>query len=369
MSSVEFSPIAVTELPLDANEATPRQSRRVAAVAGIVLATVAVVVLFAHGGSQSVAPAATELASAPCPGRPAPSGKLPEQVIKTLDEEWKLQLPCQTPTCSEDYATVLHACGKSPGCVRPGIASIFTSDLKNYQLLPRPYSVEGKDYCSGGFYAAKDQDGTDMVVLNDPVSGVTTGGSQNPRVELREMRSKDQPAGFTLTDDSITTNKNTLSFTQRIMKVPPTFQSVTFAQVFNGGTPAGPFIEVMTRLCQYSWQALTDGSKCKKGDLYIMVWIDGKAGGKGGMTLAPYKLGTKFDFHIAVPGDGTIEFTYKSEDGYTADWSTTCREGSPCSAANSDGVYFKTGAYVQNAPQEPSDSYVLSYLYKAKVTY
>jgi len=386
----QYAPISVSVGEEDhSRRAVPRV---IAGVGGVLLVTLAIVALVNVGhesssGTPSTSAAATDMSAAPsdfCLGRPDPtSGVVPEDIISDLDTKWKLQLPCQDDTCSEDYSMVLNACPSGqdgPDCVTPSIASISASSLATYELIPRAYTVGDTPYCTGGFYASTDADGTPMVVLNNPVSGVTTSGSENPRMELREMTNGGTTnAAFPLTD-SKQTEPTVLHTTHRIVHLPPVQQSLCFAQLFIGeGANSGPFVEFITKVCTYSWQKYPDGTRCPAGTLAVMVWKDGQAGGKsanpdydgipGGMVLAPFTLGTKFTATISLPGDGNIDFTYQPEGGDAVNWTGDCTDGSGCTAATDTGslVYFKTGSYVQQAPDEPTDSYALSYVYSADV--
>lgn len=321
-------------------EIEPQSSGRAPRIAGFVAAglllTLALVsVLSGHLDSRSAShqlTLPTRLTAAPCEGRPpAINGMTPFDVMPDL-VDWKLQLPCEKIAevgnnyqCTGDYTELLRRKDS------PGIKSLPPgNELKTFSLLPKAYAG---DFCSGGFYVAEDPEGEAAIAINTPTSGTTTSGSDNPRVELREMAGPSTNGGFKLMHSN--GGMNSLEFQQRIMHVPPNYGSTCFAQVFNGGyykpgsSPnsakgGGPFIELITKKCEFSWQRYPDGTKCPKGSLNIMVWKDGKYGGKGGVTLAPYELGTKFKFKIDVPGDGTIHFNYMPETGNKVSWTLDC---------------------------------------------
>lgn len=301
-------------------------------------------------------------ALSPCPrtaSLPVSSKKKPADVLPSLKTSWKLQLPCKDHTCSTSPTKITNT----------GPASVSMKDLKEYSLVPRGYQAHGKQFCTGGFYASKD--GTeDMVVLYDPVSGVTTGGSVNPRVELREMKSNKQKGGF-----NMQRGKHTLHMTQRIMHLPAKRKSVCFVQLFDEGY--GAFVEVMTRICSgRETMAYDKTKKCTKGKLYTMVFHRDSNTHKIDYTmLAEYHLGTKFTLDVVVER-GIMKFVYKPQLGgpmglhgdapvtYTAH----CNDEKKCGSKNAV-IYFKTGAYLQKAPEEENDDYVLSYQYAAKITH
>ena len=336
----------------------------------------------------------------PCAGLPEPKDVDPDDVVN-LDEDWKLQLPCLDIAtdanglsyCTDDRTELIN------GSASPGVWTVFMSEdnspgdysgpyLGDFRLMPREYGPSRM--CSGGMYVADDADGDQMVVLYVPIAGTTTPGSKNPRVELRQMQSgTSSNAGFNLSNPG--TNK--LTTTQRVVHVPANYKSTSVVQVFNGGYSAappagfsggGPFIEIITQKCQYSWQKVADsGTRCPAGAIGIGVWKDGKFGGKGGFIFEEYTLGTKFDLEIVIPGDGSVTIKYKHTGD--ADWLTTytfdCDDGAPdggnpCLAGQSgdaayptaNGVYFKVGSYVQKAPDEAADDYALSYMYSAEVS-
>lgn len=290
----------------------------------------------------------------PCPrteSLPVNKNKKPADVLPSLKTSWKLQLPCKDLTCSTSPTKITNT----------GPASVNMKDLKGYSLVPRGYKADGKQYCTGGFYASKDGM-EDMVVLYDPVSGVTTGGSVNPRVELREMKSNKIKGGF-----NMQSGKHTLHMTQRIMHLPAKRKSVCFVQLFDEGY--GAFVEVMTRICSgRETMAYDKTKKCAKGKLYTMVFHRDSNTHKIDYTmLAEYHVGTKFTLDVEVE-HGVMKFLYKPQGDAPVSYTAYCNDQKKCGSKNAV-IYFKTGAYLQKAPEEKSDDYVLSYQYAAKITH
>merc|ERR1711988_34510 len=306
---------------------------------------------------------------AKCPLAPEAAGMLPIEVLPGMTEYWKLQLPCGHVACNSDYFSITP--GK-PASVRP-------HELAKYEVIPRSYTKDGKQFCSGGFYAAKDEasEGAeeDMVVMYVPVSGLTTSGSINPRVEFREMKNGAN-GGWNV---NLGTHK--LSMEQKIMHVPANKKSVAFVQIFDGSPDCGEagrcsaFIEVMTRICSGSdsrgrcRETMTDKETCcTEGELYAMVWLRHKDTGNMDYTmLAPFVEGTRFSLDVTV-SNGDIDFSYQAEDrSEPVEYTVECQTRSACGAADSNHVYFKTGAYMQKAPDEAVDDYILLYQYHATI--
>ena len=88
---------------------SPREERRhgmpIRLAAGFALGLFALVAVL-HGSTTTI-PLASPLAAtsqldgAPCPDRPAPSGKLPNDIIPALSSKWTVQLPCEDDQCSK----------------------------------------------------------------------------------------------------------------------------------------------------------------------------------------------------------------------------------------------------------------------------
>jgi len=343
-----------------------------------------------------------------CGGRlpAAVSSRVPDNIVPGLDQDWKLQLPCESITtngglseCDGDYTELLNQDSNTPG-----IHSVYMSDLDTFVLMPERYTSGSDEFCSGGMYVAKDDAGDEMVVLHVPIAGTTTKGSDNPRVELRQMDGS-ASAGFKLDNSD---GVRTLTTTMSIEHVPENYKSTSFVQIFNGGYSAtpptgfsggGPFIEIITQKCQYSWQLLPNGERCPKGSIGIGVWKDGKFGGNGGFLFEEYTLGTKFDLEVQIPGDGTITFKYKHTGAaswieFTLDCKFSpgprltgmdgmvdnqgldnrgnaireCLRAGHASYPTANGVYWKVGSYVQKGPHEAVTDYALSFMYAAAIS-
>jgi hypothetical protein len=278
------------------------------------------------------------------------------------------------------------------------------ADLGTFVLMPEQYTSGSSEFCSGGMYVTKDGSRDEVVALHVPVVGTTTTGSDNPRIELRQMDGTAN-AGFSLVNnDGVRTLKTTMS----IQHVPKKYRSTSVVQIFNGGysaTPptgfrgAGPFIEIITQRCKYSWQRLPNGKRCPKGSIAIGVWKDGKFGGEGGFLFEEYTLGTKFDLEVQIPGDGKIIFKYKhtgatswitfildcasspgprtrSSDGRIDNHGRDkrgnpirrCLNAGSASYPTANGVHWKLGSYLQKAPDESVTDYALSYIYAATIS-
>lgn len=236
-------------------------------------------------------------------------GRKPKDLMAQIDQHWKLQLPCEkiqttggTSRCTGDY-TDLHNYGNSPG-----IEEVDANALTSFELEPTQYN---STFCSGGFYVGQDESGTEMMVVYVPVSGTTTKGSENPRIEFAQMSvtwppqtgapASAQVAGFSLQNHD---GMRKLTTTQRIIHTPPEYSSTSVVQIFNRGSSTygsrrrsiqggGPFIEVITQKCRWSWQTLPDGTRCPRGDVAIGIWKDGKFGGKGGYLFEIYQTGDR----------------------------------------------------------------------------
>lgn len=277
-----------------------------------------------------------------CPHTPAPTeGKAPLDVITDLDHSWLLQLPCKGITCEREYTTLKIG----------GASQVGEKDLTKFQLTSKTYTDGTTQYCSAGFYASQDDGGTPVVVFHVPTSGVSTSGSKNPRVELREMDATGGKGGWSLG------STKSMSTTQRFVRLPAVHKSVTFTQLFDG--TFGAFVEVQTRICSGRETMPDKTTKCNKGGLYAMVWMRDKTTKHIELTcLAPYKEGDKYTLKVDV-SNFAITFNFQPEGGAASTYTAPCKEVATCGAASSPKIYFKTGAYIQNAKDEARNDYAL----------
>lgn len=295
---------------------------------------------------------------AACATLPAPTNKLPKDVIPSLGVNWKLQTPCEDGDftavsggyqCAKRFNKLRRGGNKAP----PKIGSVKVgSDLGKFTLKSKCYTKEGRKIRTAAFYTAKDA-GEDMVVFYTPTVGITTSGSISPRVELRQEK---PTKGWSVREH------HTFTLTAKVVEVPHAAKSVAVMQIFN----SGPFVEVMTRICKN--EKMADGSDCVKGELYMMVfmtqykWANGDKPNEYTM-LAKYELGTKFDLKVEV-NDGTIDYTYKPEGGPKVMYSAVCKAESDCykqDGTHAGGLHFKAGAYLQKIGTKGSD-YGLPYV-------
>lgn len=258
---------------------------------------------------------------------------------------WEVQLPCSNTVCNSDYYTITIG-----GATQALLSSISASSAYAYSLLPAVYTISGTAYCSPGFYASTDASGTPIIAFYDPTVGLTTSGSVNPRVELREMTSTGALASWSLVDGST----NTLTIVQSIQYVAAVHQSVTIMQIFDSAN--GAFIEVQSRLSSAGVLGISI--------IWFQDWTSSDTETK--VTLVPqYVLGTKYTLKATASSKNnvsSINFSYVdyAEVSYTATVS--------CGCSLSD-VYFKTGAYGQYASTEAPNDHHLVYLYGAAITH
>ncbi len=144
----------------------------------------------------------------------------------------------------------------------------------------------------------------DAVLFRANCGGDTTGGSEYPRSELREIGSD--------TDWSTTSGTNIMIVTEAVMHLPAEKSEVVAAQIHDGGGDV-----MMVRL---------DGSK---------LYVEADGNDKGTLDSS-YDLGTFFTVKIDASG-GSIKVYYNdmSSPKVTFD-------------AAASGCYFKVGDYTQS---------------------
>ncbi|GAA1987442.1 polysaccharide lyase family 7 protein [Amycolatopsis minnesotensis] len=172
--------------------------------------------------------------------------------------------------------------------------------------------------------------GCDGVRFRAAVNGVTTGGSGNPRSELREMDGSDGASWST------TSGTHTMVIDEAITHLPNGKPHVVAGQIHDDEDDVTVFRLEGTQLY------------VTKGDDTHYQLVTGS-----------YRLGTKFQAKF-VAGDGKIKAYYNGELKATVD-------------AESSGDYFKAGAYTQancekSSPCEDSN-YGEVVVYGLKVTH
>lgn len=215
--------------------------------------------------------------------------------------------------------------GGSSNAGAGGAASGLTFDYSLWQLqLPTGSSDTSADTIQpdqlktySSTYFSKAADGG--LIFADPVSGPTTGNSDHPRSELREIK----PSATWKVSGT-----NTLTVKGKAIKCP---HACTIGQIFRN-SPSGTLIEL-----QYS------GSSGKMQLLYEEV--------KG--SPDPVK-----DLGVSIPIGQTYTYEFSLSNGKldvsingSVKYSRT-----PASAAVSGGVYFKVGDYDQSSTRASTTS-------------
>ncbi|HEY6740682.1 MAG TPA: polysaccharide lyase family 7 protein [Actinopolymorphaceae bacterium] len=150
-------------------------------------------------------------------------------------------------------------------------------------------------------------DDCEYVRFRAAVNGVTTGGSNYPRSELREMNADGSDEAAWSPDEGT----HTMVIDQAITDVPHDKPHVVAGQIHDGDDDVSVFRLEGTRLY------LTEGDSS---DDYVLITDE-------------YALGTRFEARFVVR-DGRIEAYYNGELVTTID-------------ADFEGGYFKAGAYTQ----------------------
>jgi hypothetical protein len=194
-------------------------------------------------------------------------GELPAQVLDLSD--WKVTLPI-----GED---------EDP-------TEIFQPDLNSYSHDP--------------YFMVTDSG--DAVRFRAPVNGVTTGGSSNPRTELREM----EPGGGDETEWSSTSGTHTMTVREAFTHLPEDKPEIVGAQIHGGD-------DDITAL-------RLEGTE---------LWITDEDTTNHHLITDDYTLGTVFEIRYVV-SDGEIDIYFNGE------LETTLQHSDPTN-------YFKTGAYTQ----------------------
>ncbi len=217
--------------------------------------------------------------------------------------------------------------GGSAGAAQAGAPSGLTFDYSLWQLqLPTGPDATDADTIQpsdlkaySSTYFSKAADGG--IVFADPISGPTTGNSEHPRSELREMKGN---AGASWS----VSGTNTMTVTGKAIKCPG---ACTIGQIFRSN-PSGTLIEL-----QYS------GSSGKMQLLYEEVKGSPEPVKDLGVSVP---LGQTYTYEFSL-SNGQLDVTVNGKDAYTR---------KPLTAAVSGGVYFKAGDYDQSATQAATTS-------------
>jgi hypothetical protein len=186
-----------------------------------------------------------------------------------------------------------------------------------------PTTTLDSGYTSQYFYTGPDG----AMTFWCPVTGVTTSGSSYPRTELRETK----PDG-TLYNWNVLTGTATLSATLAVNQVPSTGK-VVIGQIHDngaGGIKSEPLIKLV-----YEYDSTTG-----TGTIVAQVRPTPSSTSSADYTVATgIKLNTPFSYQIQLRSDLTLSVQINGVTKYSQSISTSWE---------SQGLYFKAGAYVQD---------------------
>ncbi|AJE82176.1 MULTISPECIES: polysaccharide lyase family 7 protein [Streptomyces] len=192
------------------------------------------------------------------------------------------------------------------------------------------FQPELDDYVKDPYF--KVADSGDAVRFRAPVNGVTTGGSSNPRTELREMESD----GEDEIEWSSTSGRHTLTVREAFTHLPEDKPHVVGAQIHGGDD------DVTALRLEGSKLYVTEGDTTH----HHLITDD-------------YELGTVFEFGYVVE-DGEIEVYFNGELETTLESSDSSN-------------YFKAGAYTQarceNSSPCSEDNYGEVEMHEVSVTH
>jgi hypothetical protein len=219
---------------------------------------------------------------------------------------------------------------------------IFTPTLYDYSIDP----------C---FKAVQDKDGW-AVQFRANHGGATTGGSNNPRSELREM----------LKNYHYQNSKSYVAWSN--IKGTHTMwikQKVTHLTYVKPHTVTGQIHDASDDVCVFRVEGLNGGSSGTGGtigklDTLAKIWITDEDKTHGYLVDSLYKIGTVFTVKF-IAHDGVLEFEY---NGKRLPYKKT---------KNYSGCYFKLGDYTQSntgtAPNEVDSAYAEVYVYDYAITH
>ena len=184
-----------------------------------------------------------------------------------------------------------------------------------------PSQLRGANgYTNPAYFFTDKTDGS--MTFWAPEKGVTTPNSKYARSELREMNANGSAANWRLAGShKLTAN----------LRIPSVTKNVCVGQIHlgSGGPSTKPLMELYYR---------------PNGDIYAGIEIS-PDGGQNLHKVGNVKLGTRWDYTIAVSGGNKINVTV---DGSTTSYPIP-------SSFNPYGMYFKAGSYNQSSSQSTSN--------------
>tara|TARA_B110000438_G_scaffold119415_1_gene116497 strand:+ start:1772 stop:4060 length:2289 start_codon:yes stop_codon:yes gene_type:complete len=196
----------------------------------------------------------------------------------------------------------------------------------------------------------QDEDGY-AVQFRANHGGSSTGGSSNPRSELREMtqnyhlQNSQSRAAWTNTD----TKDHTMWIKQKVTHLTRVKPHVVVGQIHDGGDDVTVF--------------RVEGAYVAEGNpppTHAQLWITRGNSTHGYLVDGNYELGTVFEVKF-IAHDGVIEYEYNGE---LLDYVHT---------ESVSGCYFKLGNYTQShngtAPTESDTAYAETYVYDYEITH
>lgn len=219
---------------------------------------------------------------------------------------------------------------------------IFTPTLYDYSIEP-------------WFKAVKDKDGW-AVQFRANHGGSTTGGSNNPRSELREMLKNYHYQN----SKSYVAWSNTKGTHTMWIK-----QKVTHLTYVKPHTVTGQIHDASDDVCVFRVEGLNGGSSGTSGtvgklDSLAQIWITDGNNTHAYLIDAAYKIGTVYEVKF-IAHDGVLEFEY---NGKRVAYKKT---------KSYSGCFFKLGDYTQSnsgtAPDEVDSAYAEVYVYDYSITH
>lgn len=243
---------------------------------------------------------------------PAPIMRYPSQVLDL--SWWKITLPINNAM------------------------ELYTPELLTYEIDP-------------WFKLVEDEDGH-AVQFRANHGGSTTGGSSNPRSELRELtqnyhyRNSNSAAAW-----NNTSGTHEMWIKQKVTHLTYVKPHVVVGQIHDGGDDV-----VVFRMEGHLGQGGDWDNNGTVGvmDTHANLWITNGNDRHGYLVDDNYELGTVFTVKF-IAKDGKVEFEY---NGNKLDY---------VHEENFSGAYFKLGNYTQShngtAPNETDDAYAETYVY------
>jgi Alginate lyase len=238
--------------------------------------------------------------------------------------------------------------GGGTGGLNPNVAPGLNFDLSLWELqepigVPKSPTTISSDKLMNGFqddYFYTDKTDGAMTFW-DPITGVTTGNSDYPRSELRELNPNGSGANWPVA------GTNTLSATLAVVKVP---SSVCVGQIHIGKVIKSGLPESTKPLLELYYH--------KDGSLVLGI-ENSPSGGQTAHPITTIPLGTKFSYKIELKGNGKITLTVNG----------TPKTFTMPSSFNGYGEYFKAGNYDQTLPGDDPTIGALVKFYALKVSH